>query len=580
MKKTIAFAAVILLSLSTALLEAETIKNWSAPSTWTPPSAQSSGGRNPLIVANPPLPFVPVTPCRVADTRGNGFTGQYGPPALAGGVPRNFTIAGQCGISATAAAVSFNFTVVNTLGPGFLKVFPQGGVAPTVSTLNYVAGQIIANAAIVPLGTGGLTAIAGVSGFDLLIDVNGYYSATTTTGTFTIINASGGGILGESTSGGIGVYGFSTGAGGWGVFGANDSATGYGVYGFNTGSGIGVFGSASTNVGTKGKSTSYNGVWAESTNQDGLFASGGRDGIYSQGVRNGIIAVSNATTGTTQGVLGFNANTTNGSSGVMGQDFSGYSPAVGSHAAGVLGNSQDGFGVLGNSRYISVYGQLRSSTDTQLAFGLLGTTFGTAFDATTGPWAVYGGGNLGISGSKHFVEPHPTDAKKVILYASLEGREVGTYFRGTASIVDHQAVIVVPEDFRMVTDEEGLTIQVTPIGAYSQIYVENQDLNQIVIRGSQDVQFHYMVNGVRRAFKNFEPVQIGYEFMPQSASDRIPAYLTEEAKARLISNGTYNSDGTVNMRTAERAGFTRIWADREAAVKAAAEKNVKADQRP
>ena len=149
---------------------------------------------------------------------------------------------------------------------------------------------------------------------------------------------------------------------------------------------------------------------------------------------------------------------------------------------------------------------------------------------------------------------------------------MGTYFRGTASIVNHQAVIVIPEDFRIVTDAEGLTIQVTPIGAYSQVYVESKDLNQIVIRGSQDVPFDYMVNGVRRAFKNFEPVQTGYVFMPQSPSDRMPLYLTEEAKARLISNGTYNPDGTVNMTTAERAGFTRIWADREAEAKAASEK--------
>jgi trimeric autotransporter adhesin len=42
--------------------------------------------------------------------------------------------------------------------------------------LNYVAGQTIANAAVVPLGTGGgVTVIAGVSGTDLILDTNGYY---------------------------------------------------------------------------------------------------------------------------------------------------------------------------------------------------------------------------------------------------------------------------------------------------------------------------------------------------------------------------------------------------------------------
>ena len=51
--------------------------------------------------------------------------------------------------------------------------------------------------------------------------------------------------------------------------------------------------------------------------------------------------------------------------------------------------------------------------------------------------------------------------------------------------------------------------------------------------------------------------------MPRSPADRMPAYLTEEAKRRLVANGTYNEDGTVNMQTAERAGWTRAWVDRD-----------------
>ena len=61
-----------------------------------------------------------------------------------------------------------------------------------------------------------------------------------------------------------------------------------------------------------------------------------------------------------------------------------------------------------------------------------------------------------------------------------------------------------------------------------------------------------------------KPIGPGTEFMPRSADARIPAYLTEGQKALLVSNGTYNADGTVNMETAERLGWTKIWADREA----------------
>jgi hypothetical protein len=120
--------------------------------------------------------FVGLTPCRLVDTRGNGFAGAFGPPALATGVGRDFPLQGQCGIPLNALAVALNVTATSTQGPGFLLLYPQGGVQPLVSTLNYVAGETVANAAIVPLGPGGLTVVAGVSGTDLILDVNGYFT--------------------------------------------------------------------------------------------------------------------------------------------------------------------------------------------------------------------------------------------------------------------------------------------------------------------------------------------------------------------------------------------------------------------
>ena len=74
------------------------------------------------------------------------------------------------------------------------------------------------------------------------------------------------------------------------------------------------------------------------------------------------------------------------------------------------------------------------------------------------PYAVYAFGDYGGTGAKYFIEPHPTDASKVIRYVALEGPESGTYFRGTAHASHGQAVIAVPEDFRMVTDDEGLSL--------------------------------------------------------------------------------------------------------------------------
>ena len=164
------------------IADADAIANWPAPAFWTPQAVRAPRGARTDAVspALPPLPFIALNPCRVADTRGNGFTGAYGPPSLIANATRSFTIAGQCGIPSTAAAVSFNFAALNVSAAGDLRVFPAGGGVPLVSTLNYNGNTPnIANAAVVPLGTGGaITVQADATSIDLIIDVNGYYDGS------------------------------------------------------------------------------------------------------------------------------------------------------------------------------------------------------------------------------------------------------------------------------------------------------------------------------------------------------------------------------------------------------------------
>jgi hypothetical protein len=164
------------------IADADAIANWPAPAFWTPPAVRAPRGARTDAVspALPPLPFIALNPCRVADTRGNGFTSGFGPPPLVANATRTFTIAGQCGIPSTAAAVSFNFAALNVSQAGDLRVFPAGGGVPTVSTLNYNGNTPnIANAAVVPLGTAGaITVQADATSVDLIIDINGYYDGS------------------------------------------------------------------------------------------------------------------------------------------------------------------------------------------------------------------------------------------------------------------------------------------------------------------------------------------------------------------------------------------------------------------
>ena len=154
------------------------IENWPAPTYFKvdgQASVASKEGGNAATFQRM-VPFVALSPCRLADTRGNGFAGAFGPPSMSPGGARDFPAAGQCGVPPDAAAVSFNFTVVRTQGLGYLLPYPAGGARPGTSTLNYFAGQIVANNAVVGMGVDGRITVEVVgSGSELIIDINGYY---------------------------------------------------------------------------------------------------------------------------------------------------------------------------------------------------------------------------------------------------------------------------------------------------------------------------------------------------------------------------------------------------------------------
>ena len=188
------FVAGLALAQSPEPVVEEVMTNWMAPPYWSPavgkPAKDSSDALDTEavdVVPSPPMPFVATNPCRIADTRGLGFSGQAGPPALSVGVTRVFQVGGtvggvttQCGIPLTAQAVSFQFTVTGMNSGGNLIAWPDG-TPPTTSVLNWNASSVaIGNGIVVPLNaSGGLSVrLNGGAGAvtDLIIDVNGYYA--------------------------------------------------------------------------------------------------------------------------------------------------------------------------------------------------------------------------------------------------------------------------------------------------------------------------------------------------------------------------------------------------------------------
>ena len=121
------------------------------------------------------LAFYPLTPCRVADTR--GAQGPFGGPEMDAQTTRAFALpAGGCSVPSTAAAYSLNVTVVPDGPLSFLTAWPAGAARPLVSTLNSFDGSVVANAAIVPAGTNGAISIYVTDRTHVILDINGYFA--------------------------------------------------------------------------------------------------------------------------------------------------------------------------------------------------------------------------------------------------------------------------------------------------------------------------------------------------------------------------------------------------------------------
>jgi len=118
--------------------------------------------------------FTPLTPARLFDTR----DGAGGVPAgKLGEAPIDIAVAGQAGVPDEATAVVVNLTAAETDGPGFLRLTPTGSPPASTSNVNFFAGDVVPNLAIVQLGEGGRVTLEGAgSGKHAIGDVFGYFA--------------------------------------------------------------------------------------------------------------------------------------------------------------------------------------------------------------------------------------------------------------------------------------------------------------------------------------------------------------------------------------------------------------------
>ncbi|MCL4449325.1 MAG: alpha/beta hydrolase fold domain-containing protein [Actinobacteria bacterium] len=123
--------------------------------------------------------FVGTAPYRACDTRDATMVGYATPCSgspLVSSTPLTLSLAGIGPIPSNAKAVVVNVTAIDPTASGYITVWPKGLSQPTVSNLNFVAGEVIANSVTVALSASGDISIGLYQGSaNLVVDVTGWY---------------------------------------------------------------------------------------------------------------------------------------------------------------------------------------------------------------------------------------------------------------------------------------------------------------------------------------------------------------------------------------------------------------------
>ena len=134
--------------------------------------------------------FVAVAPVRLLDTRnGIGVASGVVQPGKTMVVP----VVGHGPIpSSGVTAIALNVTTTNTIGPGFVQVFPTGGAqVGDSSNINVgAARETVPNLVIVPVGADGTVSMYSGGGGNLIADALGYFttSGATSAGRYKPLN--------------------------------------------------------------------------------------------------------------------------------------------------------------------------------------------------------------------------------------------------------------------------------------------------------------------------------------------------------------------------------------------------------
>ena len=111
-----------------------------------------------------------------------------------------------------------------------------------------------------------------------------------------------------------------------------------------------------------------------------------------------------------------------------------------------------------------------------------------------------------VGTSKLFDIPHPAKKGHRLAHGSLEGPELGVYYRG---VLEDSQVIDLPDYWKDLVDSNTITVHLTPIGNYQYLHYTLAE-NKIMVRnfGNSSIHCSYIVYGER---KDVERLTVEYQ---------------------------------------------------------------------
>ena len=109
---------------------------------------------------------------------------------------------------------------------------------------------------------------------------------------------------------------------------------------------------------------------------------------------------------------------------------------------------------------------------------------------------VSNNGSHVLSTKKNFDIPHPTKEGWRLTHSCIEGPEAAVYVRGK---LINQNTIKLPKYWEKLVDPETITVSITPINSYQNIFVKKFDITEVILESTENISIHcfYHVFGER-----------------------------------------------------------------------------------